>query len=323
MNRVFFQKNKYGFGALAGLIFLQTIILNLYGVDAEPILYLCALELFFFAVFTAISYFVFYQKYQTLRKMRDTIESSIERLPDFNEPMERELKELLLAYDRVYRRSKNEIVQEKQEMADYYVLWTHQIKTPITSARLLLQAGEHPQNAELNAELFRIEQYVQMALCYVQMNEMHNDLLIRECNIDNCIKGALKKFAREFIRRKLTVTYEELNQTVMTDEKWLGFVIEQILSNACKYTKTGGVTIYAEGGELVIADTGIGIRAEDLPRIFDKGFTGYNGRADKKSTGIGLYLCRRIMQNLSFDIRAESELGKGTQLRLGIFAKET
>ena len=135
----------------------------------------------------------------------------------------------------------------------------------------------------------------------------------------------IHKFARIFIGKKLSLEYQEVSETVLTDEKWLGFVLGQILSNALKYTKKGKISIYMSKSRphtLVIEDTGIGIRAEDLPRVFEKGFTGYNGREENRSTGIGLYLCGKIMKRLDHGIRIESELGKGTKVFLELGRKK-
>ena len=118
--------------------------------------------------------------------------------------------------------------------------------------------------------------------------------------------------------KKIKLDYETVNSRVLTDEKWLVFVLEQLLSNALKYTRSGRISIHMEGKELVVEDTGIGIQAEDLPRVFEKGFTGYNGRTDKKSTGIGLYLCKSVMDKLRHQIRIESEVGIGTKIYLNL-----
>ena len=140
--------------------------------------------------------------------------------------------------------------------------------------------------------------------------------MLKEYALDNLIKQALKKYSRMFAMQKLALHYEALRVTVTTDEKWLVFVLEQILSNALKYTVEGSISIYMEDDWLVIEDTGIGICSEDLQRICEKGFTGYNGRSDKKSTGIGLYLCKQIIEKLRCQIRVESKLGKGTRVLL-------
>ena len=146
--------------------------------------------------------------------------------------------------------------------------------------------------------------------------------MIRECQLDGIVKDAVKKFRSEFISRKLHLTYEPLNTRVVTDEKWLSFVIEQVLSNALKYTPSGGITIYMEAPKtLCIQDTGIGIAPEDLPRIFDKGYTGYHGRSHKGASGIGLYLCRRVCCNLGHSITAQSVPDRGTCIRIDLNQK--
>ena len=175
-----------------------------------------------------------------------------------------------------------------------------------------------PINRELTGELFRVEQYVEMALCYVRLGEGASDLVIKEYPLDDMIRKAIRKYAGQLIRRKLRVIYEGTDICVLTDEKWLVFIIEQLLSNAVKYTVSGNVTITVdrEKKQLSISDTGIGISPEDLPRIFEKGYTGYNGRADKTSTGIGLYLCREITKKLGHGIMITSEIGKGTDVTI-------
>lgn len=118
------------------------------------------------------------------------------------------------------------------------------------------------------------------------------------------VRQAVRKYAKVFISKKIQMDFKPTNVYTVTDEKWFVFVLEQLLSNSLKYTKEGKVSIFMEEKALVIEDTGIGIPAEDLPRIFEKGFTGYNGREDKKSTGIGLYLCKNIMDKLQWNITA-------------------
>ena len=209
------------------------------------------------------------------------------------------------------------------DLTAYYTLWAHQIKTPIAAMRLLLQQ-EGAENGELGQELFRIDQYVDMAMQYMRLDGSGSDLLLRRYDLDEIIKPAVRKFAPQFIRRKLKLCYEPTGKSVLTDAKWLGFVIEQLLSNAVKYTPEGGtVTIRCtDVPELVIADTGIGIEPEDLPRVFEQGFTGYNGRADRKATGLGLYLCRRVCRKLGHPISIDSRVGEGTAVTIGLVRVE-
>lgn len=214
-----------------------------------------------------------------------------------------------------------------KKMMDYYGLWAHQIKTPIAAMRLLLQSRKQTIRTEeekehydaLSMELFKIEQYVEMALSYLKIGDISKDMILQEYDVGSIVRQAVKKYSRLFILQKIGIRMEEIKQSVVTDEKWLLFVLEQLLSNALKYTKEGSISIYMkEKGILVIEDSGIGIAPEDLPRIMEKGFTGYNGRRDKKSTGLGLYLCRSILDKLNHQIRIESEVGKGTKVFLDL-----
>ena len=205
------------------------------------------------------------------------------------------------------------------DMIDYYTVWAHQIKTPIASMRLHLQNEDSALSRTLSSDLHRIEQYVEMVLTFLRLNSESTDYVIKEYDLDKIIKKAVRKFSSEFIGRKLSLVYEPVNTTVITDEKWLSFVIEQVLSNALKYTHTGSITITLENEKtLRIRDTGIGIAPEDLPRIFENGYTGYNGRADKKASGIGLYLCKRICNNLGHTITARSIVDVGTIIDIGL-----
>lgn len=172
------------------------------------------------------------------------------------------------------------------------------------------------QKREIESELFKIEQYVEMVLQYLRLNSSINDFVLQEYELDGIIRQAVRKYAPMFIRKKLSLHYEPLKVKAVTDEKWLTFVLEQILSNAIKYTASGDIFIRMEGGCLVLEDTGIGILPEDLPRIFDKGYTGYNGRSDKKASGIGLYLVKKILNKLGHKILVESEPGQGTKVKL-------
>lgn len=229
------------------------------------------------------------------------------------------------------RQEKEELIFEDQkrytEMMDYYGMWAHQIKTPIAAMRILVQSGmdreENEENQklfrQLQMELFKTEQYVEMVLSYMKIGDIAKDMVLERCDLGKVVRQAVKKYSRLFILQKLSLEMGEIAEIVLTDEKWLSFVVEQIISNALKYTKSGSVSIYLEQeGVLVIKDTGIGISAEDLPRIMEKGYTGYNGRIDKRSTGIGLYLCKKVMDKLHHQLRIDSEDGKGTKVVLDL-----
>lgn len=237
-----------------------------------------------------------------------------------------------------YRQLETEMDIRYSDMIDYYTVWAHQIKTPIASMRLNLRNQDSEFSRRIMEDLTRIEQYVEMVLGYLRLDSDFTDYVIQEYDLDGIVKQAVKKFAGQFIRKKLRLDYQLLHTKVVTDEKWLQFVIEQIISNSLKYTESGIITIEMENGGreenpikglaakrsavekeeavLCIRDTGIGIAPEDLPRIFEKGYTGYNGRSDKKASGIGLYLCRRICGNLGHAITAYSSMESGTVIRI-------
>ncbi len=212
------------------------------------------------------------------------------------------------------------------DMQDYYSLWVHQVKTPITAMKLMLQNENSASSARLQAdlardlgrELHRIEQYVDMALTFIRLESETTDYVIKEHELDDIIKSAVRGFASEFISRHLRLIYNECGKKIVTDAKWFSFVLEQVLSNALKYTPEGSVSIFVENDDtLCIRDTGIGINPEDLPRVFENSYTGRNGRGESHSSGIGLYLCRRICHNLNHSIEIESRPNEGTTVRIG------
>lgn len=189
--------------------------------------------------------------------------------------------------------------------------------TDCAAVRLTLQGEDTPAARRLMTELGRVEQYVDMALTYLRLEEGGSDYVIRTCAVDDVVRAAVRRFAGEFIDRRIALDYTPVEWETVTDGKWLTFVVEQLLSNALKYTgQDGTVRIYREGDDLCIRDSGMGIAPEDLPRVFDMGYTGQNGRLDRRSSGIGLYLCRRICRNLRHEIRIESAPGAGTTVYL-------
>jgi len=249
----------------------------------------------------------------------DRITVNIDELPKADDLVEQDYQTLLtlLFEDKAKVTSKADV--SKTEMIDYYTLWAHQIKTPISAMRLLLQTERSTQNSELSTELFKIEQYVDMVLGYLRIESISSDLVLSQYDLSSMVKQAIRKYATIFIGQKITLDFKEMDCLVLTDEKWLVFVLEQILSNALKYTQSGTISIYMEAEKtLVIKDSGIGIASEDLPRVFEKGFTGFNGRMDKKSTGIGLYLCQKILNKLSHKVTISSQIDVGTIVRIDL-----
>lgn len=252
----------------------------------------------------------------SIHSITDIIEESLPKIDGIKDRDYQQILSLLSEEHNNYRTLAN---RKYGEMIDYYTVWAHQIKTPIASMRLHLQNEDSALSRTLTSDLHRIEQYVEMVLTFLRLTSESTDYVIKEYDLDRIIKNAVRKFSSEFIGRKLSLVYEPVNTTVITDEKWLSFVIEQVLSNALKYTPAGSITITMENEKtLRIRDTGIGIAPEDLPRIFENGYTGYNGRADKKASGIGLYLCRRICNNLGHTITAQSQMDRGTTIDIDL-----
>jgi len=211
-------------------------------------------------------------------------------------------------------------------MQDYYTTWVHQIKTPIAAMQLTLSSQDTPVSRQLTRQLIQIEQYVNMALVYQRLESTQTDYRFCTCSLDEMICRSVRRFASQFIARQIKLEYAPIPGGIVTDEKWFCFVLEQLFSNALKYTANGSIAVYMEEDCLCIRDTGIGIAAEDLPRIFDKGYTGINGRGDigegrQKASGLGLYLCKRVCDNLGIELTAKSCLGRGSVLRMKLSQK--
>ncbi len=308
---------------LAGAVCVFAAVFSLYALPVEAVAYAGALCLALGAILFAVGYVRFVRRHRTLCGLLRRAGETVLPLPPASGLLEEDYQALLGAVCADRARLAAENGRRLQDMTDYYTLWAHQIKTPIAAAGLLLQE-ETPRTAEVEAELLKIEQYVEMVLSYLRLDSPATDYLLRACGLDGVVRQAVRKYARLFILKKIALDFRETGKTVLTDEKWLLFVVEQVLSNALKYTPAGGsIRIYGDGDTLAVADSGIGIREEDLPRVFEQGFTGYNGREDKKSTGIGLYLCRRVMERLNHGISITSRPGQGTIVRLDLGREET
>ncbi len=213
---------------------------------------------------------------------------------------------------------KSEMLNQKDDLNAYFLMWLHQIKTPMTVSKLLLEKPDETTSTKLKMQLMYIEQYINMAMNYLKMIDYSTDMDITQVNLDDIIKNLLKKYSLLFIHNHISLEYQSNLTYVVSDSQWLTILIEQILSNALKYTENGKITIqYLEDKHaLEIRDTGIGIRSEDIPKIFDRGYSGFNGRMNEKSSGLGLYLARKISERLNIQIEVESKLSKGSVFRL-------
>ena len=263
------------------------------------------------------------RKHEMLCEIAKLSAELIETLPNRVTQDDTDYQEIILHLKEEARLAEDRQNAKFADMVDYYTVWAHQIKTPIASMRLTLQNEDSPLARRISDDLFRIEQYVEMVLCYLRLDSDATDYVIQKYDLDKILTQAFRRFSGQFISKKLSLDYEPPEFTALTDEKWLLFVIEQVLSNSVKYTPPGGViSVSVQQGILCIKDNGIGIAPEDLPRIFERGYTGFNGRTDKKASGLGLYLCRRICRNLNHRIWAESGREGGTAVYIDLNSRK-
>ena len=311
--RLYLRQRWRGISAAFVFCGIFTLTFWLYHLPVGAVLYPTTVCTVLGLVLLVIDFRRVLTKHQKLERIRTLSDAIGENLPEIEGLEDEDYQQIIRLLHEEQTRFHTDTARRYEEMVDYYTIWAHQIKTPIASMRLTLQNEDSALSRKLSGDLFRIEQYVEMVLMFLRLDSDSTDYVIREHDLDSIIRQAVRKFAGEFIARKIQLVYEPLNAKVVTDEKWLSFVIEQVLSNALKYTPAGSITISLEAPKtLCIQDTGIGIAPEDLPRIFEKGYTGYHGRADKKASGIGLYLCKRICNNLGHTITARSIVDVGT-----------
>lgn len=304
------------------------LVLFLYNVSSQALSYGTALAGALMAFWMVFDFFSCCRYERKIKGFLEGLPHELKSPPPTRNIGEGLYKESLGSLFAYKEELENEARIGRQEMLDYYSLWAHQIKTPLSAMDLLLQSNEETKEEGLafarlmKMELFKTEQYVDMVLSYLRMEGMSSDLCLKWQPLDDIVRQAVKKYSQIFILKKISLHYEKSREMVLTDQKWLLLVLEQLLSNALKYTNKGTISIYMEPqrkGVLVIEDEGIGIQAEDLPRVFEKGFTGYNGRKEKKSTGIGLYLCKSICTRLNHGLQIESPKGKGTKVSLSLY----
>ena len=297
------------------------IMFYLYNLPLEALIYTGSF-CFFAALIASFLDFVNYREsYKKLKFLEQNILNNLDALPksldiriDYYHKIIEKLYEELEKLTQENR-------QKNTDMVDYYSMWVHQIKTPIAAMNFLLDNEEVDQK-NFQQELFKIERYVEMVLTYIRLDSTSSDYVITKINLDVVVKDSVKKYATIFINKKIKLNFVSHETMVISDKKWLSFAIEQILGNSVKYSNTGGeITIETCENKLIVEDNGMGIKEEDLPRIFEKGFTGFNGRYEKKSSGLGLYLCKKTLDKLGHHIEISSKVGEGTRIEI-TFPKE-
>ena len=318
----YIKKNLKIYLLLIVFIFIFVLIFYLYNLPFECLFYGGLLCFLVSLIASIIDYNNYRRSYIDLKYLETNILSSMEDLP-------KSLDIRVEYYQKIIERLHNEVERLKiednkkmEDLADYYSMWIHQIKTPIAAMNFLLD-NEETDVKVFKQELFKIERYVEMVLTYIRLGSETSDYVITSINLDEVVRENIKKYATLFINKKIKLNYVSHETYVISDKKWLGFAFEQLLSNAIKYTKSGGeISINISESELIIEDNGIGIYEEDLPRIFEQSFTGLNGRYEKKSSGLGLYLCKKTLDKLQHKIEITSEVNKGTKVKVSFPKKD-
>ena len=299
----FLKENKVSF--IFFFIISLTYLLVFISFDLEkfPIIYGFLLNFFIFLAFYIYKYAN--KEKITFREISKNPSQREKIILDELENIDKKYKDLLLSYNEM-----------EGDLKDFYGLWIHEIKTPIAENKLIL-ADNQPDLELLRKNNKRIEDYLNILLGFVRFNSKTNDYIFKEVRIEPIVKEIIREKSYDFISKKISLDVGDLDFKVVSDEKWLGFIIGQLLNNALKYTpEAGKIKVYFEKKFLIIEDNGIGIKDTDLPRVFEMGYTGENGRKLGSSTGLGLYLVKSIGKDLNLDIKIESEEGKFTKIMI-------
>lgn len=222
------------------------------------------------------------------------------------------LKQQTLEHKKVLANQANAM----QDIQDYYAMWAHQIKVPLSVLDLMNQT-DTIEKYETSNQLLIVNQYLNMMLQFIRLRNLHQDLTFKPIHLQAIVRDVIKSYKLFFIHQNLSVSITGEDFTVVSDSKWIQFVLEQIIFNAIKYTPQGCIQVIFENHhQIVIKDTGIGIAASDLPRLFDKGYTGLNGRLENNSSGLGLFMVKQILSELGHDIKIASVVGSGTMVTI-------
>lgn len=274
--------------------------------------------------------FIKYNRY--LKNLTDTIDGLDKKylLPEvINEPRfqeERIINEVLKECNKSMHENVKHYKDEQIEYREYIETWVHEIKTPIASAKLILENDDSNLSSRINYEMKRVEGFIEQVLYYARSSDVSKDYIIKEFSLRDVVMKAVKNNSRDFINRNIKLNIKEVEGTIFSDAKWVEFIINQIIINAVKFSipNKGEVSIFSKINEnniiLTIEDNGVGISEKDIDRVFEKGFTGENGRKFGKSTGIGLYLCKKLCDKLGIGIGLISKEGLGTKVNI-VFPK--
>lgn len=286
----------------------------------------------FIVIFITFTFFIlaFLLSYYKTSKYLRNIEKTMDKLPEkylITEILQKPRSAEKLAYYRILKRANKSMlenvtdIKEKQkDYKEYIESWVHEIKIPITSAKLLCENNKSDITNKIDEDIEEVNNYVEQALFYARMDQVSNDFMIREISLNEVIKNVLVRNKKIMIQNNMKVELKDVNIKCYTDEKWLEFILNQIITNSIKYRNDNNAVIKITGIQnkeniiLKIKDNGIGIKKSEIDRIFDKGFTGTNGRNQTKSTGIGLYLCKRLCEGIGMEIDANSKENEYTEI---------
>ena len=311
----YLKDRKLIFIAILFWIAIFSGVFALCGIEFKYVWYPTVLGCMALVICLVVDFVCYYKKCRSLTMVENSIDVTLDNLPKTSNQIEKMYTELLKLLTNEKNEEINNILNSKKETMEYVTLWSHQIKTPITALQLLANDTDEEIRIEILNRLFEIEQYQDMMLQYLRLEGGGSDYVLADFSVKDMVNQAVKYFARIFISKGISVKIQvDESRKVVTDEKWMVFVLKQLISNALKYTSKGEICISFDNDELLIKDSGIGIAKEDLPRIFDRGYTGYNGRKDKKATGLGLYLTKQILDRLNHKIEIDSQIGVGTRV---------
>ena len=318
----YLKMKKTSIIGILGVYAILFVFVYLYRIPIEVILYPFILTIVFVLMVLLFDYIKYKEKVNKISQICNDISSCYSvKINDkniFDEYYLDIINELL----KENRKQVSQIQKRVSDINDYFSIWVHQIKTPIASMKLKID-NEQMDLLQLASDLNRIDHYVDLVLSFLKFDEEKIDLYFRKTDVDRIMRESLKKFSNDFIIKKIRLDYKLSKREVLTDEKWLSFVFDQLLSNALKYTDKGTISIYYDGDScLCIKDSGIGIALADMERLFEKGFTGYNGRQYKKASGIGLYMCKRMCDKLNIGISIESVVNEYTLVKLKFLSNE-
>ncbi|EJT5914669.1 sensor histidine kinase [Clostridium perfringens] len=326
MNLRDFIKERIVFIIINSLILLFTaILLMVLKVDSFAILFIVIINGAGILIYHIFDYL---RKKQYYNEIKENMESLDKKYLISEVIEEGTFTESKLIYDVICKSNKamnDEIGEFKRGINDYreYIeLWVHEIKTPIATCKLLIENNESPLTESIGEEVCKLENYIDQALFYTRSNTLEKDYIIKEMSLSSCVNKVLNNNADSLIKKKVKISLGDLEKGVYSDSKWIEFILGQIISNSIKYMNKEHkeLKIYCNENSkyviLNIEDNGAGISEKDISRVFDKGFTGENGRKFGKSTGIGLYLCKKLCKKLGLDITLISEEGKFTRVSI-------